>query len=69
MKILKFKTNINCDGCIAKVTPALSAMQGISKWEVNTSDPKKILSVETDALKEEDIIEKLKAVGFKAEIL
>ena len=48
MNTLKFKTNINCAGCLAKVSPFLNAEQSIEKWEVDTSIPEKILTVETD---------------------
>ncbi|HAZ01559.1 MAG TPA: hypothetical protein DCY97_05205 [Marinilabiliales bacterium] len=67
MKTLTFKTNINCNGCIAKVTPTLSNTEGIGKWEVNIADPKKILTVETSNLDEEAIITILKDVGYHAE--
>ena len=43
MNTLKFKTNINCAGCLAKVSPFLNAEQSIEKWEVDTSIPEKIL--------------------------
>jgi copper chaperone len=69
MKTLKFKTNINCGGCIAKVTPSLNRLEGILKWEVDTVNPQKILSVETSDLSEDDIIKVLKEVGYNAEIL
>ncbi len=67
MKTLKFKTNINCGGCVASVTPGLNELNGVEKWNVDISDPKKILTVETDSLTEEDIIKKLKSTGFIAE--
>ena len=69
MKTLKFKTNINCNGCIARVTPVLNKVSGIEKWEVNTADPKKILTVETSDLSEADIIGALKTVGYSAEAI
>ena len=31
METLKFTTNINCGGCIAKVTPFLDNKEGIEK--------------------------------------
>ena len=42
MNTLKFKTNINCNGCIAKVTPSLNGAGGIENWEVDTNNPQKI---------------------------
>ena len=66
MKTLKFKTNINCSGCIAKVTPSLNSAEGITKWEVDTTDPQKVLSVETSTLREDEVIAILKKAGYNA---
>ena len=39
MKTLKFKTNIKCTGCVAKVTPFLNDEKGIEKWDVDIFNP------------------------------
>ena len=67
MSTLKFKTNINCDGCVARVTPLLNGDKQITKWTVDTTNPMKILTVETSSLSEEQVISALKQVGFKGE--
>lgn len=67
MKTLKFKTNINCGNCIAKVTPFLNRKEGIHSWNVNIDDPDKILTVETDSLTGEDIVKTIKRTGFEAQ--
>lgn len=67
METLKFKTNINCGGCIATITPILNAEKGIDKWDVDISNPSKILTVETHSLSAEDIIKEVKKGGFKVE--
>ncbi|MEO5978312.1 MAG: cation transporter [Chryseolinea sp.] len=66
METINFKTNINCSGCIAKVTPELNAAVGEGNWKVDTADPAKVLSVtgETDSRK---IIATIEKVGFKAQ--
>jgi copper chaperone len=66
---LQFKTNINCDGCIAKVTPFLNQSKGISHWEVNTSNKDKILTVKTDGITEQEVIQKVQEAGFKIALL
>jgi len=68
MKKYQFKTNINCSGCVEKVTPFLHG-QEITGWTVNTADPRKILTVETSLLTEKKIIELVSTAGFKIEIL
>lgn len=68
-KILKFKTNINCDGCIKAVTPHLSKTEGITEWKVDTSNPDKILMVQSSGVTIEKIIETVKKAGYKIEPL
>ncbi|MBH2003652.1 MAG: cation transporter [Sphingobacteriia bacterium] len=66
-KILTFKTNINCSGCVAKVSPALNSEPGISSWNVNSSVADKILTVVSDGATEAAIIKSVKASGFNIE--
>jgi copper chaperone len=66
METLQFKTNINCGGCIAKVTPVLNNETGIQEWNVDTNVPTKILTVKSD-LAADIIIDVLSKAGFKAE--
>ena len=67
MNILKFKTNINCGGCIARVTPFLNKQEGIDSWEVDTDNEDKILTVQSTGASSEDISATLMKIGFKAE--
>jgi copper chaperone len=67
MNTIKFKTNINCAGCLAKVSPFLNAEQNFDKWEVDTSIPEKILTVETDETNADRVISVVKSVGFNIE--
>jgi copper chaperone len=67
MKTLKFKSDIKCMGCVARVTPALDKEEGISKWEVNIYTPEKTLTIETDKLSAIEIKELLEKAGFEAE--
>ena len=68
MGTLKFKTNIKCGGCISTVTPHLNGMTAVSKWDVDTNNPDKILTIESDLELDEELIkETLKKAGFQAE--
>jgi copper chaperone len=62
----QFKTNIKCGGCIEKVTPALEKLQDIN-WEVDTTIPEKILTVQTEKISENQVIEAVQQAGFKIE--
>jgi copper chaperone len=66
METLKFKTNINCSGCVAKVTPALQEEKAISEWNVDTTNPQKILTVQTESLTEDEVIKLVNKAGFTA---
>ncbi|MEO7524106.1 MAG: heavy-metal-associated domain-containing protein [Ferruginibacter sp.] len=65
----KYKTNINCGSCVASVTPHLNANHEIKNWAVDTANPQKILTVETDTLSNEKILEIVNNAGYKAETL
>ena len=67
MKQYQFKTNINCSGCVAKVTPALNQDKEIKEWKVDINNPNKILTVDTENLDEEQIKSIVQKAGFKAE--
>ena len=67
METLKFKTTINCGSCVAKVTPVLDNQEDISKWEVDTENPDKILTVQGADIDEADLVKSLQKIGFKAE--
>ena len=67
METLKFKTTINCGSCIAKVKPVLDNQEDISKWDVDTENPDKILTVHGENIDEADLVKVLQKVGYKAE--
>lgn len=65
----QFKTNINCGGCIASVTPLLDSTDGISNWKVDTADKDKVLTVESEGITEQEVIATVQKAGFKIETL
>ena len=69
MDTLKFKTNINCDACLSKVTPVLNGNDEIGSWSVDLQNPDRILTVKALGLDEEELIHSLKKIGYKAEKL
>ncbi|MDQ6480908.1 hypothetical protein [Dyadobacter sp. LHD-138] len=66
METIKFKTNIKCGGCIAAVTPFLTAENGFDKWEVDLQSENRVLSVETGKSADE-VVEVIKKAGYVAE--
>ncbi len=73
MKTLKFKSNIKCTGCLAKVSPLLNEEKSLSSWEVDIYTPTKTLTVTTNEEDEEKVklqIENaISKVGFTIEEL
>jgi copper chaperone len=67
MEKLEFKTNINCDACVAKVTPVLNANQTIESWEVDTKNPAKVLTLAGSDIDIEAVISALAKIGYRAE--
>lgn len=67
METLQFKTNINCGGCIAKVTPFLNQVEEVEDWRVDTNNPDKILTISGEELSCDLIVETIEKAGFKAE--
>ncbi|MBA9079097.1 heavy-metal-associated domain-containing protein [Rufibacter quisquiliarum] len=69
METLKFKTNIKCGGCVATVTPFLNNEKSVEKWQVDTNNPDKILTVEGSPVSEQEVVEAVEKAGFKIEPL
>lgn len=68
-KTFTFKTNINCGGCVAKVTPFLDKVNGVSSWNVDTANKDKVLTVVSDGITENEVIDIVKEAGFNIEKL
>ncbi|HOX82227.1 MAG TPA: cation transporter [Chryseolinea sp.] len=66
METTKFRTNIKCDACIAKVTPVLNETVGVNNWQMDITNPAKVLTVE-GKIEEKKMKEALEKVGYKAE--
>ena len=63
----KFKTNINCGGCVASVKPHLDKAVGICEWNVDTTNKDKILTVKLEGITQKQVLDIVEKAGFKAE--
>ena len=63
-----FKTNINCGSCIRSVTNFINDVEGIEKWEVDTENPDKILTISGSATVEA-VIEAVEDAGFDIAVM
>ncbi|MDG1277993.1 MAG: heavy-metal-associated domain-containing protein [Algoriphagus sp.] len=66
MKTQKFKTNINCGNCLAKVTPILNAEPRVKSWEVDLKSEDRILTIESEDMSAEDVFKTVIKAGFIA---
>ena len=55
-KELKFKTNLNCGGCVSKVQSDLDNAAGVCHWDVDTDNSDKILTVSSKGISEDEVI-------------
>ena len=67
MRMLKFKTNINCTGCLSKVTPMLDKEKAINTWTVDLKSGDRVLTVDTKDIGELEIVKIVNSAGYKAE--
>lgn len=63
-KEFQFKTNINCGGCIASVKPHLDNAEGICHWEVDTANKDKVLTVKSEGITEQEVIDTVQKAGL-----
>lgn len=64
----KFKTNLKCGGCVAKIKPHLDTEEEIIQWSVDLTTPDKLLTVELKDNQTDKIIKILKEAGYTAEL-
>lgn len=67
MSTLKFKTNIKCNNCVAKVSPYLDESFNIKEWNVDLENPDRILTVTGEDISNEYVKETILKAGYKAE--
>ena len=67
MNTLKFKTNIKCNNCVAKVSPFLDESLNIKEWNVDLDNPDRILTVSGEDLTGDYIKDTLMKAGYKAD--
>jgi len=64
MEVLRFKTNIKCDGCLSKIGPVLNQEFGEDNWEIDLKSLDKVLEVA--GYPEQQILDTLVNNGFTA---
>ncbi len=62
---LRFRTNLNCNSCVAGVRPYLDGEPTISRWDVDIARSEKTLTVEGDSITAEAVKSAVDKAGFK----
>jgi copper chaperone len=62
-----YKTNINCSGCVASVTPGLNKLDNVDEWKVDLEHPDRLLHVELDDDDTTAVENAVKEAGFTIE--
>lgn len=65
----KFKTTIQCNGCLSKVTPKLNEILEEQSWSVDLESDDRILTVNDDNVSLDAVVSAVKSVGFEIEEL
>ena len=65
METIKFKTNINCGGCLKSVTPHLDELDNVDSWKVDINNPDKILEVKLEDGNDDVVVSAVKKAGFE----
>lgn len=66
METIKFKTNIKCEACVAKVKPHLDVAEDVEKWDVDLKDPERTLTVTLKSNATEKVLKALEKAGYQA---
>lgn len=69
MSEAKFKTTIQCNGCLSKVTPKLNEILEEQSWSVDLESDDRILTVNNDNVSVDAVMSAVKSVGFQIEEL
>jgi len=69
MSEAKFKTTIQCNSCLSKVTPKLNEILEEQSWSVDLESDDRILTVNDDNVSVDEVVSAVKSVGFEIEEL
>lgn len=61
----RYRTNLNCGKCVAKVAPFLDDDPAIDEWSVDTNDSRKVLTVVGDSASRERVADLVSRGGFQ----
>jgi len=60
----RYKTDLRCGACVARVGPLLDAAPGVARWSADVADPNKVLTVEGEGVTAERIGDVIGNAGY-----
>ena len=64
MLVQRYRTDLRCGACVARVGPLLDAAPGIARWSADVADPNKVLTVEGDGITAEGVADVIGPAGY-----
>ena len=70
MKVLKFKTNFSCGGCLRTASGFLDDVDGLVKWDAEWESEDNVLTVEmNDTVEAKAVIDAVEEAGYDISVL
>jgi len=60
----RYKTDLRCGACVARIGPLLDAAVGVVRWNADVTDPNKVLTVEGDGVTAERVSQVIGPAGY-----
>jgi len=61
----RFRTDLHCGACVARVGPLLDAAPGVARWAADTSGPQAVLTVEGDDITAARVDALIRPAGYR----
>jgi hypothetical protein len=64
MLVHRYKTDLHCGACVARVRPLLDAAPDVARWAADTDGPQAVLTVEGEGITAERVDALIRPAGF-----
>jgi hypothetical protein len=64
MLVHRYKTDLHCGSCVARVRPLLDAARDVKRWDADTTGPLTVLTVEGEGITAERVDSLIRPAGF-----
>ena len=68
MEAITLSTDLHCDSCVSVVNPILQDDPSIKEYNINLDHPGKLITIQGNGLKTENLISKLEDAGYQAQL-